>query len=87
MKGEQLVSMAAKLYKCRRAAKTLFGDEYAAKIEPYKKMIRGEMPKHNNDELSTAVSMAHEIKDMDDNGVISMLILAAAVEIIEPENL
>lgn len=84
--SEALINTASKLYKCRNAAKFLAGDEYPAKIDSYKQAIRWYMKKHNCDELHAAINLAKAVKGAKGESAATMWLMAAAVELIEPEN-
>ncbi len=82
---EDQIKLAAKLYKCRDTAKKLYGDHYQEKIEGYKRFIKAVMIKHNyTHELTAAMRLIEDCKDMDGAGMATMNILAAAIELIEP---
>lgn len=83
--GEQRVKIAAKLYQCRDTAKNLHRAEYPYRIHEYKEMIKAYMAKHSTDnEIDAAIGLCDEYKDMDGAGMFTMMIMAAAVEIVEP---
>jgi hypothetical protein len=80
---EQQIKMAAKLYRCRDTATRFFGDEYKEKIEPYKKIIADVARDKNIGELEAMMKICEDdvIKN---NGWTLMLLMAAAVELVEP---
>ena len=82
---EQQIKMAAKLYQCRDSAKKLYGADYQSKIADYKRYIQACMIKHNyKDEITAAMRLITDCKDLDGSGIGTMNILAACVELIEP---
>lgn len=82
--NEEQVKLAAKLYKCRDAAKTLYGETYLEKMADYQKYIKGAMIKFGMDcEIKATMKMIEELGSEAD-GMITMLLLAACVELVEP---
>lgn len=83
--GEQRVKMAAKLYQCRDTARKLHGAEYAHRIHGYQQLIKSYMVKYTTDnEIDAAIGLCDEYKDSEGAGMFTMMIMAAAVEIVEP---
>lgn len=80
---EQQIKMAAKLYKCRDASKTLYGTEYQHKIKWYIDTLNG-YAKHKSLDTLPAVIDYCSLPDVKENETAVMLFMAAAVEIIEP---
>ena len=80
---EQQIKMAAKLYRCRDTAKRFFGEEFNDKIQPYKKIISDVAKDKNISELEAMMKICDDdvIKN---NGWTLMLLMAAAVELLEP---
>ena len=80
---EQQIKMAAKLYRCRDTAKRFFKDEFEEKIFPYKKIISDVAKDKKIGELEAMMQICDDdvIKN---NGWALMLLMAAAVELIEP---
>jgi len=81
--NEQHIKMAAKLYKCRDAAKSLYGDGYKDRLKVYTNVIQGHMKKFNLDVLPSVIEICN-FKSVRDDGTAQMLFLAAAIELIEP---
>ncbi|HBG71393.1 MAG: hypothetical protein A2W93_14170 [Bacteroidetes bacterium GWF2_43_63] len=82
---EQHVNLAAKLYSCRDACKTLWGKNWKMELEFYTNLIHAVMKKHGIDnEVKAAMFAIEECADEYGKDVFTMKILAAAVEIIEP---
>lgn len=79
---EKHLNVASKLYECRRTAKMLYKEEWPAKFAEYKAYIQAAMKKHNEDELKATLRLGNLVSD---NGMAVMLLMAACVEIIEPE--
>ncbi len=79
---EREIMMAAKLYKCRDSARFILGERYAAKMADYGKAISEVAARLKCNEISAATKMAGGT----DDGMLQMLIFAAAVELAEPSN-
>jgi hypothetical protein len=75
-----------KLQKCRYSVKFIWGDKYFEKIQKWIDIIPIVMErKKSTDVLITAQYMIEEIKSSGrDSAFIIMVILTAAVEILEP---
>lgn len=79
------VQTAAKLYECRDACKKLWGNEWKKQIEFHTNLIKAAMQKYNIDnEITAAIKLVDDCKNMDGSGVFTMKCFAAAVELIEP---
>lgn len=85
MNGEQVVSVAARMYQCRRDLKALFGERYAELVDPYGKVIRHVAAERDIDILRAALAMGKEMQALHKDPVITICLMAAAVDIIEPE--
>lgn len=81
--NEQQVKLAAKLYECRDAAKSLYGNEYKEKLRWYIARIY-EWQKSQKVETLPAVLGICSMPSVKANEMSVMLFMAAAVEIIEP---
>jgi hypothetical protein len=82
----KLIQMAAKMYEARDAIKVVWGSEFNKKIEIWKELIRLRMSiLQTNNEVEAVIAMLKEAKGKPDDGIFSILILAALVEMIEPE--
>lgn len=81
--NEQQVKLAAKLYKCRDAAKGLYGKEYKAKLNWYISRIY-DWQKSQKVETLPAVLGICSMPSVKTNEMAVMMFMAAAVEIIEP---
>lgn len=79
---QQQIEVAAKLYKCRDSARFLLGEGYAAKMADYGKAITEVAGRLKCSQLNAATRMAGGTED----GMLQMLIFAAAVELAEPSN-
>lgn len=76
---------AAELYRCRDAARTLFGAEYEAKIAQWKELVAEQARLTKRNVIEAAIALNSRIaKDRPADGYTLMLIFAAAVEIAEP---
>lgn len=80
---EQQIKLAAKLYKCRDSMKGLFKEEYPEKIKWYIDVLNNYAHKK---EISIFEAVIDICKDpiVGENGMASVLFMAAAVEILEP---
>lgn len=76
--------MAAKLYRCRDNVKRFFKDEYKENLIPYKKIISDVAKDKNIGELE-AMRKICEDDVIKNNGWTLMLLMAAALELIEPD--
>lgn len=85
MNGEQVVSVAARMYQCRRDLKALFGERYAEIVDPYGKSIRYVAAERGIDILQAALAMGKEMQALYADPVITICLMAAAVDIVEPE--
>jgi hypothetical protein len=79
MSAEAAVKIAAKLYECRDAAKSLLGAHYARDMELWARAIRGVATAEKDTEVAAATKMAREA-----DGFGAIVILAAYVEMTEP---
>jgi hypothetical protein len=77
-----VVQIAAKLYECRDAARTILGDKYQERMREYGDSIRSVAAAKECSELEAGKMLA----DAGGGGVATVLMLAATVEIIEPSN-
>lgn len=76
---EETVKMAARLYECRDAARSLLGTHYKRDMDLWAIAIRGEAQSKQCSELSAALGMAKEA-----DGFGAIVIIAAVVELTEP---
>jgi hypothetical protein len=76
------LQMAARMQDARDAMRTLFGEEYPAKVQPWKEKLQAAMPANKNNVINAVLTLA---KENEPNGVQLAMMLAAAVEIIEGE--
>ena len=79
---QQQIEIAAKLYKCRDSARFLLGERYTEKMADYGTAIKRAAIKMHCSHLKAAMAMAERT----DDGMLQMLIFAAAVELAEPSN-
>jgi hypothetical protein len=80
---EQQVKMAARLYQCRDAARKLYGNEYKSKVKWYIDTIEKCKKDHDTNTLRAVLALCN-LPSVKENGMSTMLFMAAAVEIIEP---
>jgi hypothetical protein len=74
------------MYECRRACHTLFGDRYAASVEPYGVVIQRVAAARSVEIIPAAIAMAREMQAVDKDPVITMCLMAAALDLVEPES-
>lgn len=75
------VMLAAKLYEARRALKRIFADEYEAKIDPFRQVIRGAAAEFGCSALAAVSKVIADAKSRGHNppdGHILCLMSAAA---------
>lgn len=84
MNAEKLIDMASKLYECRSACHTLFGGRYDEIVGPYGKTIRRVSAERKIEIIPMAMQMAREMQAVNPDPVITLCLMAAAVDIIEP---
>lgn len=77
-----VVQIAARLYECRDAARTLLGDKYPERMREYGDSIRIVAAVKKCSELEAGKMLA----EAGGGGMATVLMLAATVEIIEPSN-
>lgn len=77
-----VVQIAAKLYECRDAARTILGDKYPERMREYGDSIRSVAAAKECSELVAGKMLAEAAG----GGMTTVLVLAATVEIIEPSN-
>jgi hypothetical protein len=75
---EHQVGLAAKLYECRRAARSVHGADYANVMKAYGEIIAGAVGGDREKILPTAIEMAKM-----QSGFAAINVLAAAVELLE----
>lgn len=80
--NKTIIKIAAKMYDARDTVKKLLGDNYSKVIDPIKEQLLGNAKAAEMDVMTYAIRiMTNEII----SGVAQMQILAATVDIIEPE--
>jgi hypothetical protein len=80
---EQHVAMAAKMYECRATARRLLGDKYHQRMDEYARVVRAVAKRDNCNDI---VAGATVIKEAGLQGMDSLLLMAAVVEMTEPSN-
>lgn len=80
---EKEIKIAAQLYKCRDTAKRFFRKKYAERLKPYIHIVK-EVMKANELEVLEAILKISKTKTYLDDGMVQMLFMAAAVELLEP---
>jgi hypothetical protein len=76
---ERAVAITAKLYECRRAARSLLGAHYKRDMDLWATAIKGVAATGQTSELDAATKMARET-----DGFGAIVVLAAYVEMMEP---
>lgn len=82
---KQEIQMAAKLYRCHDTVKRLWGKDYKENIGPYIHFIETWNRKHGTDTM-VSVTKICEDPSISTNGMMQLILLAAVVEIVEPQN-
>ncbi len=82
MSLREQIRLAARLYKCQDAAKSIYGVNYTDKVSTYKKIIEAWNEKHGTDTLKSVITICQSEAVSGDTMSV-MLFMAAAVEIIE----
>lgn len=83
MAGETAAVTTARMYECRRAARSILGDKFDATIAPWKAVIADHMQRERRSVLQALIDLGARIHEDDVDGVLLMLLTAAAVEMIE----
>ena len=79
---EKEIKITAKLYECRDVAKRFFRDKYDEKLIPYKNAIQAVQQNFDLEVLPSVMKIC-SFEIVRDNGMATMLFMAAAVELIE----
>lgn len=80
---EAQVNIAAKLYEARRVLRRLMPDEYAERIKTWMEMVATRTA--GGDYLRTGMTMMQALQDRQGDGMAQLYLLAAVVELIEPD--
>lgn len=80
-RAERDVKMAARLYECRDAARFILGDKYPATMTLWRDAIVAQMARGQLSVLQATLALCREMTG--ETEVVTMLIMAAAVELIE----
>lgn len=83
---ETEIKIASKLYECRETARNFFKELYPEKIKPYVNIINN-VAKANKKEPLQAVLMICDLDTIKNDGFAMMMVMAAAVEILEPTSI
>ena len=81
--AEQIVSIAARMYGCRRTCKSFLGAKYDEVIGGYAKSIRHVATERKIGHLEAAHAMAKEMQALYADPIITICLMAAAVDIAE----
>lgn len=79
--NEQHVEIAAKMYECRTAARSILGDKYQDKMRELAQVV---MAVAERDQCNPIVAGATVIKTAGLEGMQSLMLMAAVVEMVEP---
>lgn len=77
------IILTAKLYDYRDTCKRFYKEDFYSKIEPYKKIILGVMAKENIETIPALLKIA-KTDVYESDGMIQLLFISAATEIMEP---
>jgi hypothetical protein len=80
---EQAIGITAKLYRARKAAKFLLGDDYPAEMATWRDGIEKIAAARKVSNLQATVLLSKKAGENGD-GVVQLMILAAYVEMTEP---
>ena len=81
---EKILEAATNMIRCRKAIKSLYGENWKAQLEPYKEAIRIKMKADAMEEIEAAIDICREANDLGTNG-LTLHVMAAAVDMVEPE--
>lgn len=82
MATEQQVRVAGRLYEIRDAMRGLFGPKFAERVQPYRCLLERVQTQQECDVLGAAMWLGRRVDPTDTAEIL--LIMAAAVEMIEP---
>lgn len=85
MSAEQAIGIAHKMYQCRRTLRQLFSSNYQSQVLPYMKAVNEYAEKHGIPLMSATLRLAQGLQ-MDGHKISVMWVMAAAVEIVEPDS-
>lgn len=86
MATEKQIATANQLYECRRACHSMFGAKYAEIVDPYGKVIRHVAAERGIDTIPAAIAMCKEMQVLYKDPIITICLMAAAVDIVEPNS-
>lgn len=78
---ERLIGIAESMYECRRSIKRLYRTNWKERLINPKQVIAQKMEADAIDEISAAIRICKTLNDSFD----AMVIMAAAVDMVEPE--
>ena len=78
---EQPIKIAAKMYECHDAARLILDDKFKSRMQELGLVIKAVA---DRDKCNEIVAGATVIKDGELHGMMSLLIMAAVVEMVEP---
>ena len=80
---EQQVAIASKMYECRDAARTILGNRFKPKMDDLAQVVRAVAKRNKCNDI---VAGATVIKEARLEGMESLMLMAAVVEMVEPFN-
>lgn len=80
---EQRIKIAARLYHVRDTAKRFFREDYLEKLKPYTHILQAVCKANEIDELQALIRCL-QLESIAGNGMAQMVMIAAAVEMMEP---
>jgi hypothetical protein len=79
---EQAVYMANRMYEMRKAAKTLFKDDYKEKVTPYIEIVKNVMMNKELNEVKAVLDIAND-NEIRHSEMAVIMLMSAALEISE----
>ena len=84
MIGEREVNIAAKMYESRRLVKALMGpDAFKEKVDGFRPLLQALCEKDGLSEMGALFTL---LKEVEGDGMLSLLTMAACTEIMEPSD-
>lgn len=80
-----MVRLADQLYQCRRTLRAVFGANYDDTVGLYRKHVAHIAKCRNLSVIQAALAMVKEVRNVDPDPMLSICLLAAAVDLIEGE--
>lgn len=85
--SERAVRIAATYYDARDSLRTILGDEYAARVAPWREVVRGAVRRFGCAEVMAPVRVVQDLRERGQNvgGIEVAYLLAATVEEVEEQ--